>query len=179
MQANCCNVLPKLVNLRLFIHTRAEPCAMATGVCWLLILGNRRGCVNARWFKGVNVPLTSALADSVQHTWLGEVKIGDIDKTRAVISSTASQELFDYAVSAICACVIQPSPSVSAAGLRLPVSLLFILLMAFSQACIIVRNIGKRDDVTVQVAWVRLRSLLNGFTVWIASLCDLTSLWIL
>lgn len=117
-----------------------------------LASSNRRGSVDSHFYnlKGVWVLLTSASAVLAQHTWSAEGEFGggsdwDSDKTPAFISSSASQELFDCAVSAICACVIQPSPSVSAAGLCLSVPLLFRLFLAVtSYACIFVWFIGEQ-----------------------------------
>ncbi len=113
-----------------------------------LALSNRRGSMDSQLFKR-GKSLASHLLLS-QHTWSAEGEFGggsdwDSDKTPAFISSSASQELFDCAISAICACVIQPSPSVSAAGLCLSVPLLFRLFLAVtSYACIFVWFIGEQ-----------------------------------
>lgn len=132
----CCNALPESRNHSscLFSHTRGRAqclgnrCALTS-----LALSKRRGSVDAHLFKKGLWKSRAHICFCGSRTWSaqGEFWRGgrdwSSDKTPAFIFSSASQELFDYAVSAICACVIQPSPSVGAAALRLSVPLLFSL----------------------------------------------------
>ena len=69
--------------------------------------------MDSHFFKGVKVSLKSASTVFMQCTCsagFGCHSDWDSDKIPAFIPSAASQELFDTAVSAICACGIQSSP---------------------------------------------------------------------